>query len=142
MSAPRNRPYFGYSGYQQQPGFSQQGKLRGSDKVALWCGVAGWIMIILLLACGFVLYAASVNGEHSEYAGLSFIVPFVFGGSFLGIVNLVGFLAGFIGIGSSVTLRQRSWCRRGIILNAAPWVIVGVAYVLIDVWVRISILSY
>ena len=52
------------------------------------------------------------------------------------------FLAGFIGIGSSVTPRQRSWCRRGIILNAAPWVIVGVAYVLIDVWVRISILSY
>ncbi len=30
----------------------------------------------------------------------------------------------------------------GIILNAAPWVIVGVVYVLIDVWVRISILSY
>ena len=142
MSAPRNCPYSGYSGYQQQPGFSQQGKLRGSDKVALWCGVAGWIMIVLFLACGFVLYAASVNGEHSEYAGLSFIVPFIFGGSFLGIVNLVGFLAGFIGIESSVTQRQRSWCRRGIILNAAPWVIVGVAYVLIDVWVRISILSY
>lgn len=99
-------------------------------------------MIILFLACGFVLYVASVNGEHSEYAGLSFIVPFIFGGSFLGIVNLVGFLAGFIGIGSSVTQRQRSWCRRGIILNAAPWVIVGVVYVLIDVWVWISILSY
>ena len=130
MSAPRNRPYSGYPGY-QQPRFSQQEKLRGSDKVALWCGVAGWIMIILFLACGFVLYVASVNGEHSE-----------FGGSFLGIVNLVGFLAGFIGIGSSVTQRQRSWCRRGIILNAAPWVIVGVVYVLIDVWVRISILSY
>ena len=101
MSAPRNRPYSGYPGY-QQPRFSQQEKLRGSDKVALWCGVAGWIMII---------YVASVNGEHSEYAGLSFIVPFIFGGSFLGIVNLVGFLAGFIGIGSSVTQRQRSWCR-------------------------------
>ena len=141
MSAPRNRPYSGYPGYQQLR-FSQQEKLRGSDKVALWCGVAGWIMIILFLACGFVLYVASVNGEHSEYAGLSFIVPFIFGGSFLGIVNLVGFLAGFIGIGSSVTQRQRSWCRRGIILNAAPWVIVGVVYVLIDVWVRISILSY
>lgn len=141
MSAPRNRPYSGYPGYQQLR-FSQQEKLRGSDKVALWCGVAGWIMIILFLACGFVLYVASVNGEHSEYAGLSFIVPFIFGGSFLGIVNLVGFLAGFIGIESSVTQRQRSWCRRGIILNAAPWVIVGVVYVLIDVWVRISILSY
>ena len=74
MSAPRNRPYSGYPGY-QQPRFSQQEKLRGSDKVALWCGVAGWIMIILFLACGFVLYVASVNGEHSEYAGLSFIVP-------------------------------------------------------------------
>jgi len=141
MSAPRNRPYSGYPGY-QQPRFSQQEKLRGSDKVALWCGVAGWIMIILLLACGFVLYAASVNGEHSEYAGLSFIVPFIFGGSFLGIVNLVGFLAGFIGIGSSVTPRQRSWGGGGGSLNAAPWVIVGVAYVLIDVWVRISISSY
>ena len=81
MSAPRNRPYSGYPGY-QQPRFSQQEKLRGSDKVALWCGVAGWIMIILFLACGFVLYVASVNGEHSEYAGLSFIVPFIFGGSF------------------------------------------------------------
>lgn len=110
MSAPRNRPYSGYPGYQQSR-FSQQEKLRGSDKVALWCGVAGWIMIIFFLACGFVLYVASVNGEHSEYAGLSFIVPFIFGGSFLGIVNLVGFLAGFIGIGSSVTQRQRSWCR-------------------------------
>ena len=40
MSAPRNRPYSGYPGY-QQPRFSQQEKLRGSDKVALWCGVAG-----------------------------------------------------------------------------------------------------
>ncbi len=48
MSAPRNRPYSGYPGY-QQPRFSQQEKLRGSDKVALWCGVAGWIMIILFL---------------------------------------------------------------------------------------------
>ena len=77
MSAPRNRLYSGYPGY-QQPRFSQQEKLRGSDKVALWCGVAGWIMIILFLACGFVLYVASVNGEHSEYAGLSFIVPLHF----------------------------------------------------------------
>ena len=48
MSAPRNRPYSGYPGY-QQPRFSQQEKLRGSDKVALWCGVAGWIMIIFFL---------------------------------------------------------------------------------------------
>ena len=90
---------------------------------------------------GYPWYQQPRFSQH-EYAGLSFIVPFIFGGSFLGIVNLVGFLAGFIGIGSSVTPRQRSWCRRGIILNAAPWVIVGVAYVLIDVWVRISISSY
>jgi len=141
MSAPRNRPYSGYPWY-QQPRFSQQEKLRGSDKVALWCGVAGWIMIILFLACGFVLYAASVNGEHSEYAGLSFIVPFIFGGSFLGIVALSVCRGVFVWGGAGAPARRRSWCRRGIILNAAPWVIVGVAYVLIDVWVRISILSY
>lgn len=40
MSAPLNRPYSGYPGY-QQPRFSQQEKLWGSDKVALWCGAAG-----------------------------------------------------------------------------------------------------
>ncbi len=53
MSAPQSSLFRRYQG--EQPRFSQQEKLRGAWKPALWCGVARWIMIIFFLACGFVL---------------------------------------------------------------------------------------
>ena len=56
------------------------------------------------------------------------------GGGLLFHLNLVGGLSGLVGYGSSITQRQKSWCRWGVILNAAPWVIAVVGYMLLQVY--------
>ena len=109
-------------------------KLRANDKIGVWCGIAGWVLIALFICVGFFLYLASLDGPNSELAGLGFIVPFVWGGGILVPLNLVGGLSGLVGYGSSITQRQKSWCRWGVILNAAPWVILVVGYMLLDVY--------
>ncbi len=75
MSAPRTVPIPGYPGY-QQPRFSPAVNLRGSDKAALWaCTDHDHPSVV----CGFV--PTRLCQRTPEYAGLSFIVPFIFGGS-------------------------------------------------------------
>lgn len=138
---PRN-----YGGMPYQPGmphpgvYQRQGfdprlvKLRANDKIGVWCGIAGWVLIALLICVGFFLYLASLDGKNSELAILAFYVPFVWGGGLLFHLNLVGGLCGLVGYGSSITQRQKSWCRWGVILNAAPWVIAVVGYMLLQVY--------
>ena len=109
-------------------------KLRANDKIGVWCGIAGWVLIALLICVGFFLYLASLDGKNSELAILAFYVPFVWGGGLLFHLNLVGGLSGLVGYGSSITQRQKSWCRWGVILNAAPWVIAVVGYMLLQVY--------
>ena len=92
------------------------------------------MLIALLICVGFFLYLASLDWPNSELAILAFYVPFVWGGGLLFHLNLVGGLSGLVGYGSSITQRQKSWCRWGVILNAAPWVIAVVGYMLLQVY--------
>ena len=81
-------------------------KLRANDKIGVWCGIAGWVLIALLICVGFFLYLASLDGKNSELAILAFYVPFVWGGGLLFHLNLVGGLSGLVGYGSSITQRS------------------------------------
>ena len=122
---PRN-----YGGMPYQPGmphpgvYQRQGfdprlvKLRANDKIGVWCGIAGWVLIALLICVGFFLYLASLDGKNSELAILAFYVPFVWGGGLLFHLNLVGGLSGRIRNGIGWERHSQNCNRRGTVQHA------------------------
>ena len=79
---PRN-----YGGMPYQPGmphpgvYQRQGfdprlvKLRANDKIGVWCGIAGWVLIALLICVGFFLYLGVTRRAEFRTRDSCFLCP-------------------------------------------------------------------
>ena len=126
-------PAVNYGQAPQAAPFGQNPR-KSPGKASFGCGVAGLVVFGGVIVIGLLVWVGSaMNSGDSVGRGLAplaFIFIVGLGSIPVGLINLIGVILGFAAMIQVVTLEERKYVSRALILNAIPVVVIAVPVLL------------
>lgn len=123
-------PAVNYGQAPQAAPFTQNPR-KSPGKAAFGWGVAGLVVFGAVIVIGLLAWVgAAMNSRDSlerALAPLAFIFIVGLGSIPVGLINLIGVILGFAAMNQVVTLEERKYVSRALLLNAIPVVVIVVS---------------